>query len=179
MIALTIILIVLGAVLIVIPAAGVPQVAPLAPLGWLLAVIGIILLVVVLVLVGSEEVDVHSAVGWIGGGAAFTMAAIPPVHFHGAGEDEASRPVAGSLTDRQPVIVAFVVGAIPLIAAALTGLASIFTGMPEWIVPTFTIVGTLTTGLAALWARQQVTPVALPRLDDETPLVPMVEREGV
>jgi hypothetical protein len=74
-------------------------------------------------------------------------------------------------------IVAFVLGAVPLVVAAISGIADLFAAVPDWIVPVATIIGTLTTGLAALWARQQVTPTALPRLADDVLLVPMVERE--
>lgn len=109
----------------------------------------------------------------LGGGMALAVAP----HIHGPHDDDPSLPVAASLADRQPVILAFIVGAVPLVIAAVSALADLFAAVPDWVVPSFTVAGTLTTGLAALWARVRVTPVALPRLDDRTPLVPMVESE--
>jgi hypothetical protein len=106
------------------------------------------------------------------------MVAIPPPHHHAVPlEQDPPEPVAGSMRDRQPVLVAFIIGAVPLLIAAVTAVADLFASVPDWIVPLATIIGTLTTGLAALWARGQVTPTALPKLDEGTMLVPMVERE--
>lgn len=174
MLVIGIILLIVGAILLAAPHIGGPPAAGnLAALGWLLALAGVILIVVALV--AGSDVDVESLVG---GGVA--MAAAGSMRdFHSAGADEPAVPVAGGVTDRQPVLVAFILGAVPLVLAALTGLADVFTGVPDWVVPTLTTIGTLTTGLAALWARSQVTPVALPRLDDDTPLVPMTVREDV
>lgn len=174
MLALGLVLLIIGVVLVAIATVGQPpSAAPLAPLGWLLAIIGLILsLVAVIVLDG--DVDVRSAIG-----GALMMAVVPP-HSHAIPLDQdPPEPVAGSVTDRQPVLVAFIVGAVPLIIAAITAVADLFAGVPNWIVPLATIVGTLTTGLAALWARSRVTPTALPKLDEGTPLVPMVESEHV
>lgn len=175
MIALSIVLIVIGAILLVL-AATVPNAAPLNPIGWVLVAVGLVLLVVFAVVVGADEADRN--IGWIGGGLA--MATIPPTHghFHGMHDDDPSTPVAGGLADRQPVLVGFIVGAVPLVLAAVSALADLFTGVPDWVVPAFTVLGTLTTGLAAMWARQQVTPTALPQLDEGVPLVPMVENEA-
>jgi hypothetical protein len=106
------------------------------------------------------------------------MVAIPPPHHHAVPlHEDPPEPVAGGLTDRQPVVVAFIVGAVPLLIAAVSAVADLFASVPDWIVPLATIIGTLTTGLAALWARGRVTPTALPKLDEGTMLVPMVERE--
>lgn len=129
---------------------------------------------VVLFVIGVLDASGADTRAMIGGTVA--MAVVPP-HLHGPHDHDPSIPVAAGKADTQPVLVAFIVGAVPLIIAAVSALAGIFTAMPDWIVPVFTVAGTLTTGLAALWARSRVTPVALPRLDDRTPLVPMVENE--
>lgn len=174
MIEIGIVLLVVGVVMI-IAAAVVAQVpAVVSQLGWLFVLVGVILIVIAALFVGADSA-IDALVG--GGVAMATPASMR--HFHTAGDDERARPVAGSLKDRQPVLVAFVLGAVPLILAAVTALADIFAGIPDWLVPTLTVVGTLTTGLATMWARMQVTPTALPRLDDETPLVPMTENEAV
>jgi hypothetical protein len=169
MLALGLILLIVGIVLVALAAIGrPPSAAQLAPLGWLLAIIGLIL-VLVAVIVTDDSLR-----ALLGGGVA--MAATPPRHVVSLDQDP-PEPVAGSLADRQPVLVAFVLGAVPLVVAAISGIADLFAAVPDWIVPVATIIGTLTTGLAALWARQQVTPTALPKLADDVPLVPMVERE--
>jgi heme A synthase len=96
-------------------------------------------------------------------------------HAHAA-EGAPGDPVgvnAGSLSERQPVLVAFLLGAIPLVLSALTGLLDVFEGVPDWIAPTLATIGTVTTGLAALWAKLQVTPTAIPRTDEGEPLVPV------
>jgi hypothetical protein len=169
MLALGLILLIVGIILVAIATVGQPpSAAPLAPLGWLLAIVGLVLALVAVLVIGD---DVNAAV--IGGAAM----AIPP-HRHAIPLDQdPPEPVAGGLVDRQPVIVAFVVGAVPLLIAAVSAVADLFASVPNWIVPLATIIGTLTTGLAALWARARVTPTALPRLGEGTPLVPMVERE--
>lgn len=172
MLALGLILLIVGIVLVAVATVGQPpSAAPLGPLGWLLAVIGLVLSLVA-VLVTGDDVDVRSML--IGGAA---MAIVPP-HAHIVSLDEdPPQPVAGSVSDRQPVLVAFAVGAVPLLVAAVSAVADLFAGVPSWVVPLATIIGTLTTGLAALWAKQRVTPTALPRLDEGTPLVPMIESE--
>lgn len=91
---------------------------------------------------------------------------------HGAGEDDPDEPVALTPTERQPVMIAFIVGALPLIAGAISSLADLFTFIPDWLVPTLLVLGTLTSGLAALWARLQVTPLADPKDNDGDPLTP-------
>jgi hypothetical protein len=172
MLALGLVLLIIGVVLIVaLLGAGQPSsAAPLGPLAWLLVIVGLILaLVAVLVTDGDLNAGIVGGLG---------MVAIPPPHHHAVPlHEDPPEPVAGGLTDRQPVIVAFIVGAVPLLIAAVTAVADLFASVPDWIVPLATIIGTLTTGLAALWARGRVTPTALPKLDEGTLLVPMVERE--
>jgi vacuolar-type H+-ATPase subunit I/STV1 len=171
MLALGLVLLIIGVVLVVIAAVRQPpSAAPLGPLGWLLVIIGLILALVA-VLVNDGDLNA----GIVGG---LGMVAIPPPHHHAVPlHEDPPEPVAGGLTDRQPVVVAFIVGAVPLLIAAISAVADLFASVPDWIVPLATIIGTLTTGLAALWARGRVTPTALPKLDEGTMLVPMVERE--
>jgi hypothetical protein len=70
--------------------------------------------------------------------------------------------------------VAFLIGATPMIAAfVLQVLDEGGVAIPAWLRSALAGVGALTTALAALWARGQVTPTAAPKLDDETLLVPM------
>lgn len=186
MIGLGLLLLIVGVVLIVL-ASMVPQVpAPLGQVGWLLAVVGVVLVVIGAL---SDEVEVST---WIGGGL-LALAVVGPGGPFPPDDDPTPRrrkadqrvepvraaapaPAAPAEGSGEPVILAFVVGAIPLFAAALAALAEVFTGMPDWIVPTFTVLGTLTTGLAAMWARLRVTPTADPKLDDGTRLVPEVGR---
>ena len=78
------------------------------------------------------------------------------------------------VTDTQPVLVAFAVTALPLVAAFVLSVADAASAsVPAWIVAVLTGLGPLLGALAALWARAKVTPVARPRLDDETPLAPV------
>lgn len=173
MLALGFILLLIGVVMLIASSVGPPDAARLQGPGWLIAVIGLILIVVALVLLGDDG-DVRTAVA---GGLA--MAVVPP-HAHIVNLDQdPPEPVAGSITDRQPVIVSFIVGAVPLFVAAISAVADLFTGVPSWLVALATIIGTLTTALAALWAKARVTPTAMPRLDEGTPLVPMIESEHV
>lgn len=173
MLALGIVLLIIGVVLVALGAVGPSPAPQLAPIGWLLVIVGLILaLVAVLVVDGDVKI------GALAGGLA--MAAVPPLRGHShavALDQDPPQPVAGSRSDREPVVVAFIVGAVPLVIAAVTAIADLFAGVPNWIVPLATIIGTLTTGLAALWARARVTPVAAPKLDEGTPLVPMIEGE--
>lgn len=77
------------------------------------------------------------------------------------------------VTQRQPVLVAFVIGAAPIVTAFI--LAVIDTAgseIPNWIVAALTGLGPTIGALSAVWARGQVTPLADPRLDDGTPLEP-------
>jgi hypothetical protein len=48
-----------------------------------------------------------------------------------------------------------------------------------WLRTLLVGLGSLATALGALWARSNVTPTAAPKLDADTPLVPVTEREGV
>jgi hypothetical protein len=169
---LGIILLVIGAALIV-----VPDLARLAPLGWLLAIIGVVLVVVALV-------DVNDA-----NAAVLMMATIPPAGkrlahaSHGAGPTSDQEPVISVATaaDSQPVIVAFLVAAVPIVCAFILQVLEATDVLDNalWIRTLLTGLGTLTGALAAVWARSRVTPTAAPRLDDDTPLVPMVESEHV
>lgn len=154
----------LGALLIVLGhvASGVPRGA--VPAGWALVVVGLILVVISLFADDADAAPLGAA----------GLLAFGSVHVHGAGDTEPSvRVPAGAASEREPVIIAFVTGVLPLIAAAVTALADTFTAIPDWIVPTLTVLGTLTTGLAALWARLRVTPTVAPRDDEGNPLVPV------
>lgn len=111
---------------------------------------------------------------FVGGGLAM---AVPGRHAIPLDQDP-PQPVAGSTADREPVIVAFVIGAIPMLAAFV--LQVVDEGgvqIPAWLRSLLAGLGAVVTGLAALWARTRVTPTALPQLDEGTPLVPMVESE--
>jgi hypothetical protein len=175
MLTIAIVLIIMGGILIALPAFGGNVPAPLATLGWLLAVVGLVLLVVVLVVVSD---DANARV--IGGG--FVAMAVSPrgTTFHGAGDKDPAVPVAGA-TAREPVIVAFLVGAVPVVCAfALQVLeATDVLDSAMWLRTLLVGLGSLTTALGALWARSNVTPTAAPKLDADTPLVPVTEREGV
>jgi hypothetical protein len=177
MLTIAIVLIIMGGILIALPAFGGNVSAPLATLGWLLAVVGIVLLVVVLVFVSSDEVDAHLIVG---GG--FVAMAVSPrgTTFHGAGDKEPAVPVAGA-TAREPVIVAFLIGAVPVVCAFILQVleATDVLDSALWLRTLLVGLGSLATALGALWARSNVTPTAAPKLDADTPLVPVTEREGV
>jgi hypothetical protein len=174
MLTIAIVLIIMGGILIALPAFGGNVPAPLATLGWLLAVVGVVLLVVVLV-----SVDEAHARLIVGGG--FAMVISPRgTTFHGAGDKDPAVPVAGT-TAREPVIVAFLVGAVPIVSAfALQVLeATDVLDSALWLRTLLVGLGSLATALGALWARSNVTPTAAPKLDADTPLVPVTEREGV
>lgn len=162
------ILIAVGAILYVIGLrAGEPARGVLQVVGLILLAFGVVLILVGVV----DDADAWSGpalltVGAVGGAGAGAV----------RGVNEQDLPVGGgTLTDRQPVVVAFIIGAVPLILAAVTGLADVWAGIPDWIVPVLTTIGTLTTGLAALWARLRVTPTLMPETDDGEPLVPATE----
>jgi hypothetical protein len=89
-----------------------------------------------------------------------------------------SIPVA-SKAQLQPVITAFLIGAIPIVSAfVLQVLDEGGVDTPAWLRAALTGLGALVGGLAALWARSQVTPVADPKLDADTPLLPHVPSEA-
>jgi hypothetical protein len=175
MLTIAIVLIIMGGILIALPAFGGNVPAPLATLGWLLAVVGIVLLVIVLVFVSD---DAHARV--IGGG--FVAMAVSPrgTTFHGAGDKDPAVPVAGT-TAREPVIVAFLIGAVPIVSAFILQVleATDVLDSALWLRTLLVGLGSLATALGALWARSNVTPTAAPKLDADTPLVPVTEREGV
>lgn len=174
MLILGIVLLILGAFLLAAPAAGAPGIGATGPLGWLLIVIGLILVVVAVVDVGGTDATVL-AMMTVGGGGFDQLKARPDT----AGEDWAI-PVA-SARQREPVIVAFIVAAVPIVAAFILQVLEATDVLDNalWLRTLLTGLGTLAGALAAVWARANVTPTAAPRLDEETPLVPMVEHEGV
>jgi hypothetical protein len=122
-------------------------------------------------------------------GVMVAMAAVPPgkprrratrAHTsHGEGERDA-RPVPDLPAQRrEPVLVAFIVAAVP-IACAFTLQVLDATDVLDnalWLRTLLTGLGALTGALAAAWARAQVTPTAAPKLDDGTLLVPMITGE--
>lgn len=168
MLILGIVLIVIGAALILIP-----DLARLAPLGWLLAIIGVVLLLVALLDVGADAAVLAMTVG--GGGARFDQLRARP----DAGEDPAVS-VAGA-GKHEPVILAFAVAAVPIVCAFILQVLDATDVLDNalWLRTVLTGLGTLTGALAAAWARSNVTPTAAPRLDEDTPLVPMVPSEDV
>lgn len=174
MLIIGVILLVIGAFLLIAPTAGAPGIAPAAPLGWLLALVGLILIVVAVVDVGDADAAVLAmAVG--GGGSQFDHLRARP----DAGEDPAIA-VAGP-GKREPVILAFIVAAVPIVCAFILQVLDVTDALESalWLRTLLTGLGGVVGALAAAWARANVTPTAAPRLDDDTPLVPMVESEGV
>jgi hypothetical protein len=176
MLTIAIVLIIIGGIFIALPAFGAGVPTPLANLGWLMVVVGLVLLVIVLVVVGGDEVDARL----IGGG--FVAMAVSPrgTTFHGAGDKDPAVPVAGT-TAREPVLVAFLVGAVPIASAFVLQVleATDVLDSALWLRTLLVGLGSLATALGALWARSNVTPTAAPKLDADTPLVLVTEREGV
>lgn len=175
-------MLVLGVVLIIFGALlayfGRRAAADVAFWGGVLIFAGGAILFVIAILDVSGA-DTHAAVG--GGMVAMALGGGGHASFHGAGVSEASVPVAGGPADRQPVVVAFAVAAVPIVCAFILQVldtTDVLSSAP-WLRTLLTGLGALVGALAAVWARARVTPTALPRLDDETPLIPMVEREGV
>jgi low temperature requirement protein LtrA len=174
-IVLGIILIAVGAILTMF---GRREAESLAIYGGALVFLGGCVLFLIGIL-ATAHVDTSA---WRLDHAAVLAMAIPPMGHRLAPElnSDPKVPVAGSAVDRQPVIVAFLVAAVPIVAAfVLQVLDEGGVGVPAWLRSLLVGVGALTTGLAALWARSRVTPTALPRLDEGTLLVPMVESEDV
>lgn len=93
--------------------------------------------------------------------------------IHGAGTDDPELGLDRSLADRRPVLVAFLFGALPMVAAFVLAVLEVVSGVPAWVIATLTGIGPLSAGLAALWAQAKVTPLANPRDDDGDPLVPV------
>lgn len=74
---------------------------------------------------------------------------------------------------RQPVLVAFAVAALPVIATFVLQILTLAdVAVPLWIRTALLGIGGLIGTVAALWARANVTPVADPKLDADIPLVP-------
>lgn len=74
---------------------------------------------------------------------------------------------------REPVLLTFLVAAIPLVTAfVLQVLHDGDVNVPHWLIALLAGVGPLIAALGALYARSQVTPTADPRDDRGTPLVP-------
>jgi hypothetical protein len=162
------VLLIIGIVVVLlglIPARSGAAIAPgAANIGWLLVGVGIIL-IFLSVLLDAGTADAMAA------GAAMMMAPLP--HAIPPSQDP-PEPLPGERTSREPVVIAFLVAAVVLQVLDLAGAET-----PLWLRTALTGLGGLVGSLAAAWARSRVTPIALPRLDDETPLVPMVEREDV
>jgi hypothetical protein len=146
--------------------------------GAALVVLGVIALIVWLIDRSGADTE-----------AVLMMATIPPAGkrlahaSHGAGPTSDQEPVipVATAADSQPVIVAFLVAAVPIVCAFILQVLEATDVLDNalWIRTLLTGLGTLTGALAAVWARSRVTPTAAPRLDDDTPLVPMVESEHV
>jgi hypothetical protein len=134
-------LIVLGVLALVVGhlVRGAP--AGAVSLGWALVVIGVVLIVVSLV---TDDGVAAAAAG---------------------GTIRRRRRRGRGLKRPQPVLLAFLVGAIPLVLGFVTQVVDALpdASVPQWIRVALVGLGTLTTGLAALWARMQVTPLADPR----------------
>jgi hypothetical protein len=174
MLALGLVFLVIGIVLVILAAAPSADVPPvLGTIGWLLVVIGLVL--VVLAFVVGSDIDVDTS--WLGGGAVAMAVGAGGRRFHAAGGDEP----AASTRDREPVIVGFILGAIPILSAFVLQVleATDVLDSALWLRTLLVGLGSVTTALGALWARTNVTPTANPKLDDETPLVPAIEGEGV
>jgi hypothetical protein len=166
MLILAIILIVLGVVV-----ATVPPVAN--PLGWVLLIIGVVLLIVVLVPSGHADTAVVLAMALPPGGLALSHG--------GAGPSDDQEPLVPLATapKREPVILAFIVAAVPVVCAFALQVLDAAGALDSalWIRTLLTGLGGVVGALAAAWARAQVTPTAAPKLDADTLLVPLVESE--
>lgn len=83
------------------------------------------------------------------------------------------------MAEKRPVLLSFLLGAIPVLCAfVLEVLDASGTPTPDWITAVLAGVGGLITTLGGLWAQARVTPLADPKLDDGTPLVPDPEVMG-
>jgi hypothetical protein len=118
-------------------------------------------------------------------GVMLAMAAVPPRRpmashtSHGEGERD-SRPIPDlPAQQRDPVIVAFLVAAVPIVCAFILQVLEATDVLDNalWLRTLLTGLGTLVGALAAVWARSRVTPTAAPKLDDGTLLVPMITGE--
>lgn len=168
------VLLIIGIVVVLlglIPARSGAAIAPgAANIGWLLVGVGIIL-IFLSVLLDAGTADAMAA------SAAMMMAPLP--HAIPPSQDP-PEPLPGERTSREPVVIAFLVAAVPIVAAFVLQVLDLAGAeTPLWLCTALTGLGGLVGSLAAAWARSRVTPTALPRLDDETPLVPMVEQEDV
>lgn len=66
-----------------------------------------------------------------------------------------------TITERQPVAVAFFLGVIPVLASFVLGvLHTSGTSVPTWVIAALAGVGSLTTAIGAVWSRAQVMPLA-------------------
>jgi hypothetical protein len=69
-------------------------------------------------------------------------------------------------TESEPVLLAFIVGVIPVVASFVLGiLHASGTAVPTWVIALLAGIGTLTNAIAAVWARAQVAPTAKFRQD--------------
>jgi hypothetical protein len=172
MLTLGIILLVLGAVLAYV---GRPREQLLVVAGVLIFAVGVVLLIVWAVsLSGADTAGVMVAMAVPPGrGVRLSHGGIEPLE-----NIDPAVPVAGT-AQREPVVVAFIVAAVPIVCAFVLQVLDAAGALDSalWVRTLLTGLGPVVGFLAAAWTRSQVTPTAAPMLDGETMLVPLVESE--
>lgn len=165
-------MIVLGVVLLVVGGLlayfGRPREKLILWAGVAIFAAGLLLLVIGLL----DRADAHAAAFGV---LMLGMVTAGGGELHGAGDGEKAVPVSGGSTvQTRPVLFAFVVSAVPVVAAfVLVVLDATTVSIPTWIPVLLTGMGPLLGALSALWAQSKVTPLVAPRTDGGEPLVPV------
>lgn len=165
-------MITVGVVLLLIGALvayfGRPREQVVYAAGLLIAAVGAVLLLIGL-LDTADAHDAHTALLPLVGGLGVA----------GAGKvapgNESHPASGGSLKDRRPVLLGFIVAATPVVCAFVLQVleATDVLNNALWLRTLLTGLGALIGALATLWAQSKVTPVAIPQTDEGEPLVPV------